>query len=200
MSSSLLEALGPLLEGGTTRQVSRQLGIDEAQAGTAIQAAVPLILGALQRQTSNPGGLDSLAGALDRDHDGSVLDDAGSFLGRGAAVAAGTKILGHVLGGRKERAAVSLGKSTGLDAAKAMQLLAMLAPLVMGALGRAKRQGPAGGGGLADILGGATRQMDQRSPGLGGALGRILDADGDGSPVDDLARMAGNLGTLFGKG
>ncbi|MCG6924038.1 MAG: DUF937 domain-containing protein, partial [Acidobacteria bacterium] len=72
MSSSLLEALGPLLEGGTTQQVSRQLGIDEAQAGTAIQAAVPLILGALQRQTSNPGGLDSLAGALDRDHDGSV--------------------------------------------------------------------------------------------------------------------------------
>lgn len=199
MSSTLLESLGPLLEGGATQQVSHQLGIDEAQAGTAIQAAVPLILGALQRQTANPGGLDSLAGALDRDHDGSVLDDAGAFLGRGAAVAAGTKILGHVLGGRKERAAVSLGKSTGLDAAQAMQLLAMLAPLVMGALGRAKRQGPAGGGGLADILGGATRQMDQRSPGLGGTLGRILDADGDGSPVDDLARMAGNLGALFGK-
>lgn len=200
MSSALLESLGPLLQDDTTRQVSRQLGIDESQAATAIQAAVPLLLGALQRQTSSSAGLDSLTGALDRDHDGSVLDDAGAFLGRGAAVAAGTKILGHVLGGRKERAAASLGRSTGLDAAKAMQLLAMIAPLVLGALGRARRQPPAAGaGGLADILGGATRQMDQTSPGLAGSLGRILDADGDGSPVDDLARMAGTLGTLFGK-
>ena len=94
--------------------------------------------------------------------------------------------------------AASLGRSTGLDTGKAMQLLAMLAPLVMGALGRAKRQAPSGGG-LADILGGATRQMDQTSPGLASSLGRMLDADGDGSPVDDLARMAGSLGSLFGK-
>ena len=93
----------------------------------------------------------------------------------------------------------SLGQSTGLDAAKAMQLLAMIAPLVMGALGRTRQQGPAGTGGLADILGGATRQMDQASPGLASSLGRMLDTDGDGSPVDDLARMAGTLGSLFGK-
>jgi len=198
MSSSLLEALGPLLEGGTTQQVSRQLGIDEAQAGTAIQAAVPLLLGALQRQTASPGGLQSLTGALDRDHDGSILDDIGGFLGGGGS-AAGGGILGHVLSSRQDNVAASLGKSTGLDAAKAMQLLAMIAPLVMGALSRSRRQVPAGGGGLADILGGATRQMDQASPGLASSLGRMLDADGDGSPVDDLARMAGTLGSLFGK-
>ncbi len=198
MASSLLEALGPLLEGGTTQQVSRQLGIDEAQAGTAIQAAVPLLLGALQRQTATPTGLDSLGGALDRDHDGSILDDIGGFLGGGGSSAGGS-ILGHVLGSRQDNVAASLGKSTGLDASQALRLLAMLAPLVMGAVGRAKRQAPTGGGGLADILGGATRQMDQTSPGLASSLGRMLDADGDGSPVDDLARMAGSLGSLFGK-
>jgi hypothetical protein len=197
MSSSLLETLGPLLGGDATRQVSRQLGVDEAQAGTAIQAAVPLLVGALQRQASNPASVDSLAGALDRDHDGSILDDIGGFLGSGGS-AAGGGILGHVLGSRQDNVAASLGRSTGLDTGKAMQLLAMLAPLVMGALGRAKRQAPSGGG-LADILGGATRQMDQTSPGLASSLGRMLDADGDGSPVDDLARMAGSLGSLFGK-
>jgi hypothetical protein len=69
----------------------------------------------------------------------------------------------------------------------------MLAPLVMGALGRAKRQGPAGSGGLADILGGATRQVDQQAPDLMGSLGRMLDADGDGSPIDDIANIAGSL-------
>ncbi len=192
MSASVIDALLPLLEGNNVQQVSRQLGIGEAEAGTAIKAAVPLLVGALQREASSPAGLDSLAGALDRDHDGSVLDDIGGFLGGGGSAAAGAGILGHVLGGRQTNVAASLGKSTGLDAGQVLQLLTMLAPLVMGALGRAKRQGPAGGG-LADILGGATRQMDQQAPDLMSSLGRMLDTDGDGSAIDDIASIAGSL-------
>ena len=193
MSASMMDALLPLLEGGNVQQVSRQLGIGEAQASTAIKAAVPLLMGALQRQTASSGGLDSLAGALDRDHDGSILDDIGGFLGGGVAGAAGAGILGHLLGSRQNNVAASLGKSTGLDAGSTLKLLAMLAPLVMGALGRAKRQGPTGSGGLADLLGGATRQVDQQAPDLMSSLGRMLDADGDGSAMDDIASIAGSL-------
>jgi hypothetical protein len=193
MSASMMDALLPLLEGNNVQQVSRQLGVGEAQASTAIKAAVPLLVGALQREASSPASLESLAGALDRDHDGSVLDDIGGFLGGGGAAGAGAGILGHVLGRRQNNVAASLGKSTGLDAGQVLQLLAMLAPLVMGALGRAKRQGPAGPGGLTDILGGATRQVDQQSPDLMSSLGRMLDADGDGSPIDDIANIAGSL-------
>jgi hypothetical protein len=190
-----MDALLPLLEGGNVQQVSRQLGVGEAQASTAIKAAVPLLVGALQRGASSPTGLDSLAGALDRDHDGSVLDDIGGFLGGGGggAAGAGAGILGHVLGSRQNNVAASLGKSTGLDTGQILQLLTMLAPLVMGALGRAKRQGPAGSGGLTDILGGATRQVDQQAPDLMSSLGRMLDTDGDGSPIDDIAKIAGSL-------
>jgi hypothetical protein len=193
MPASVMDSLLPLLEGGNVQQVSRQLGIGEAQAGTAIKAAVPLLVGALQREASSPAGLDSLAGALDRDHDGSILDDIGGFLGGGGSAAAGAGILGHVLGSRQNNVAASLGKSTGLDAGQILQLLTMLAPLVMGALGRAKRQGPTGSAGLADILGGATRQVDQQAPDLMGSLGRMLDTDGDGSAIDDIASIAGSL-------
>ena len=193
MSATVIDALLPLLEGSNVQQVSRQLGIGEDQAGTAIKAALPLLVGAMQRQAASPGGLDALAGALDRDHDGSVLDDIGSFLGGEGSAAAGAGILGHVLGGRQTNVATSLGKSTGLDAGQILQLLTMLAPLVMGALGRAKRQGPSGSGGLADILGGATRQMDQKAPDLMSSLGRVLDADGDGSPINDIAGIASRL-------
>ena len=193
MSASALDALLPLLEGGNVQQVSRQLGIGEDQASTVIKAAVPLLVGALQRQASSPTGLDSLAGALDRDHDGSILDDIGGFLGGGGSAAAGAGILGHALGGRQGDVAASLGKSTGLDAGSVLQLLTILAPLVMGALGKAKRQGPSGSGGLADILGGATRQVDQEAPDLMSSLGRMLDTDGDGSAIDDVAKIAGSL-------
>lgn len=195
MSASMIDTLLPLLDGGNVQQVSRQLGIGETQASTAIKAAVPLLMGALQRQTSSTGGLDSLAGALDRDHDGSILDDIGGFLGGGGGMAgaAGAGILGHLLGSRQNNVAASLGKSTGLDAGSTLKLLAMLAPLVMGALGKAKRQGPAGAGGLADLLGGATRQVDQQAPDLMSSLGKMLDADGDGSAIDDIASIAGSL-------
>jgi len=193
MSASVMDALMPLLQGSNVQQVSRQLGVGEDKASTAIKAALPLLVGAMQRQAASPAGLDSLAGALDRDHDGSVLDDIGGFLGSGGSAATGAGILGHVLGSRQSNVANSLGRSTGLDSGQILQLLAMLAPLVMGALGRAKRQAPATGGGLADILGGTTRQMDQQAPDLMSSLGRMLDADGDGSAVDDLASIAGSL-------
>ena len=196
MSGSMIDALLPLLEGGNVQKVASQLGIGEAQASTAIKAAAPLLVGALQREAASPAGLDALAGALDRDHDGSVLDDIGGFLGGGGSAAAGAGILGHLLGSRQNNVAASLGKSTGLDAGSTLKLLAMLAPLVMGALGKAKRQGPAGAGGLADLLGGATRQVDQQAPDLMSSLGKMLDADGDGSSIDDIAGIAGSL---FGK-
>lgn len=191
MSDNILDSLMPLLDGANVQQISRQLGVGEAQAGTAITAALPLLVGALQRETASPAGLDSLAGALDRDHDGSVLDDIGGFLGSGGSAAAGAGILGHLLGGRQGNVAASLGKSTGLQSGQILQLLTMLAPLVMGALGKAKRQGPSGAGGLADILGGATRQVDQQAPDLMSSLGRMLDTDGDGSAIDDVAKIAG---------
>ena len=191
MSDSVLDSLMPLLAGGNLQQIAGQLGVSQEQAGTAVTAAVPLLVGAMQRNASSPEGLSALAGALDRDHDGSILDDLGGFLGGGAAAGSGASILGHVLGGRQGNVASQLGRSTGMDSGQVMQLLAMLAPLVMGALGKAKRQTRADTGGLADILGGATRQVNQQAPDLMSSLSRMLDADGDGSAIDDLAGLAG---------
>ena len=199
MSDAVLDSLMPLLEGGNLQQIAGQLGISQEQAGTAVTAAVPLLEGAMQRNAATPTGLDSLAGALDRDHDGSILDDIGGFLGGGGSGGAGAGILGHVLGGRQGNVASSLGKSTGLDAGSVMQLLAMLAPLVLGMLGRNQRQQGLDIGGLTDLLGGERRAVEQKAPGAADLIGGLLDSDGDGSVTDDLAKLGGGLlGGLFG--
>jgi hypothetical protein len=65
----------------------------------------------------------------------------------------------------------------------------------MGALGRTQRQQGLDVGALAGLLGGASQQMQESSPALG-MLSQLLDADHDGSALDDVLRMAGNL---FGK-
>jgi hypothetical protein len=73
------EQLGPQ----TVSQISRQLGIDENQTRQAVPAALTALLGGLSHNASQPQGAQQLAGALSRDHDGSILDNLGGFLGGG---------------------------------------------------------------------------------------------------------------------
>ncbi len=199
MSGSILDLVTQALGSGGTRQISQQLGIDESQASSAIGGAIPVLMGALARNSSSGDGAGALAGALDRDHDGSILDDLGGFLGGGAAESAGGGILKHVLGGRQPQVEQGIGAASGLDAGKAGALLKMLAPIVMGALGKSKREQNLDAGGLGSILGQEQRRMERKQPGLGGMLGSLLDQDGDGSAMDDLAKIGGGLlGGLFG--
>src|SRR5690606_32678738 len=74
----LTEDLVSQLRGAPTSQLAQQLGISQEQASGAIGAALPLLLGALGRNASQPQGAESLFGALQKDHAGV---DLGSVLG-----------------------------------------------------------------------------------------------------------------------
>ncbi|HYQ84714.1 MAG TPA: DUF937 domain-containing protein, partial [Rubrobacter sp.] len=89
-----------------------------------------------------------------------------------------------------------LGRATGLDAGTMAKLLALLAPIVLGYLGRQQRQSNLDAGGLSDYLGGERQRIEQ-NPQANKGLGSLLDADGDGQILDDLMGMAG--GFLGGK-
>lgn len=205
--ASLMDLLEDSLDQRTVSQIGNQLGLDPQTAQGAISAAIPMIVAGLARNASTPSGANALNGALQRDHDGSLLDDLGGFLGGGGGGGQmagmggiGGAILGHVFGGRQSTMENTLGRSSGLDGATAARLLAMLAPIVMAALGRARAQNQLDGGGLTDLLGGERARMQQASPDGFGMLTSMLDSDGDGSIADDVAKMGGGLlGSLFGK-
>lgn len=197
--SSILDMLNQQLGSDAVQQISRQLGVDEQTANNAISAALPVLLGGLARNSTSPQGADALASALSRDHDGGILDDLTGFLGGNAGnLDAGASILGHIFGGRTDAMSNVLSRSTGMNLGSAANLLAILAPLVMGALGRMQRQRGLDGGGLANVLDGERTRLEQTAPGFGG-LARILDLDGDGSVIDDLPQLAGMLGRFFGR-
>lgn len=185
--------LGQVLGGGNLGAISQSIGADENTTSTAIQAALPLLVGALARNASSEDGASALAGALDRDHDGSVLDDiAGFVLGGGAQQSNGAGILGHIFGGNQPAVEQSVSQATGLDMGTVGKLLITLAPLVMGYLGRQKQQEGLDPASLAGALGGASQQMEQQSP-LMGMLTAVLDSNRDGSVVDDALRLAGQF-------
>jgi hypothetical protein len=188
---SLLDMLQQRLGGDAVNQISSRLGTDPANTRTAIAAALPMLVGALARNAQDPGKAGALANALGR-HDGSVLDDVAGYLGRGDT-GDGDGILGHVLGGKKETVQTGLGQAAGLDPAKAGTLLAMLAPLVMGALGKAQREKGLDTGGLAGMLGSEQQRAADAAPGVMGMLSSFLDRDHDGSVMDDIGGMLGKL-------
>ena len=191
---SLLEILQQRLGGQAVEQISRKLGSDPGTTGNAIDAALPLLLAAVARNASNGAQAKSLDTAVSQDHDGSVLDDVPGYLNR-AETGPGAGILRHVLGGNQPTVEHGLSQTTGLDAGKAGRLLIMLAPLVMGALGRAKQERGLDAGGLSNLLAGERENLNQSAPGVMGMLGRFLDRDGDGSVIDDVGGM---LGKTFG--
>lgn len=186
--------LNDTLGGNTVSQISQAIGADESSTSSAIQAALPMLLGGLANNSSSDQGASSLMGAIDRDHDGSVLDDIGGLIAGqvGGRAGNGAGILGHIFGGSQAPVEQAVSQSSGLDMSKVGPLLAILAPIVMGAIGRSRQQGNVGTSDLGGLLGGAAQQMGGGSD-LMGMLGGLLDRDGDGSAVDDVMGMLGGM-------
>jgi hypothetical protein len=186
-----LDNLQQMLGGGAVQQISQKVGADEGQTAGVIQAALPLLLGAMARNASSPEGAQSLAGALDRDHDGSILDNVMGFFGSGDT-SQGAGILGHVFGQKQETVQNELGNRFGLSSGQVGQILMMLAPVVLGMLGRTKQQQGLDAGGLSGML--AEQSVNaQQASGMMGMLNNLLDRDGDGTAMDDIAGMVGGM-------
>ena len=191
--NSLFDLVNEQLDDRTLSQLSQQLGSDPGTTRQAVPAALTALLGGLSHNASQPEGAQQLAGALERDHDGSILDDLMGSLGNPGVTQQGAGILGHIFGGRRPAVETQVSRTTGLNQAQVARLLMLLAPIVLGALGRAKRQRGLDSGGLSDILGNERRTIEQANPQNRGLLNVLLDRDGDGQIVDDLTSLAGDF-------
>jgi hypothetical protein len=180
------------LSGAASRQIAARLGVSESTANSAVQIAVPLILEALARNASRPEGAQELHQAVASDHDGSILNNVDGFLGN-PQEGNGAGILGHVLGDQRAPVENNLAQATGMDASSAGSLMEIVAPLVMGAVGRTQRQNGLDSSGLAEYLGQQQQEQAAAAPGLMGTLSAMLDSNKDGSVTDDLSRIASSF-------
>lgn len=187
--SGILDGIMEQLGAQGVSQIAKTLGADDSAIGSAVSAALPAILAGLANNSRRPEGAASLSTALD-DHSPSIFDHLGDLLGSGGGD--GAKILGHVLGARQPQVEQNVAQQAGIDTGMVMKLLPMLAPLVMGYLSREKQSKQLDPGGLSQVLQQERQVVEQSKPGLGG-LASILDADGDGSIIDDvLGKLTGN--------
>ncbi len=212
--SGILELLNSPMGKQIISGVSSQTGQSAGKTGDLLSMAMPVLMGAMQRNASTPEGASGLLGALSSGkHSGGILDNLGGLFEGGVdqnVTNDGAGILGHILGNKQPAVENALSQKAGMDAGSVGEILKVAAPILMGVLGKqASQNNVSDANGLASMLGGlsgAAQGSKQQS-----LIESFLDADGDGSILDDVAGMllsgggkkkgglGGLLGGLFGK-
>lgn len=192
-----------LITGNAGNQVATQaenkFGISKNQIIALLAVASPLVISYLRKKSQeDPNEAEALNNALDKDHDGSILDNPSQVEARQQE---GGSILDHIFGGQKATVENQLSQNTGISMDKIGPILAMLAPVIMGYIGKQKQSnGVTSGGGLGDMLGGilggaqSQAQAEPSNP-LNDILGSVLggsQANNSGNPLNDI------LGSVLG--
>ena len=188
----ILSILNTLQDNQAVNQLTRSVGGNSDQVRKAVELGLPMLMQAMNNNAKTPQGAASLAKALDQ-HKEDPVDDVLGFL-KGVDVNDGKKILGHVFQQKNTSVQRNLAAQTGMSGNQVENLLAQLAPVVLGALGKEKSQKGVDANGLtsmipmiAGMLGSGSNQD------LMGMATKLLDADGDGDIMDDVSKMLGGF-------
>jgi len=210
--SGILDLLSSPIGQQIISGVSSQTGQSVDKTSGLLSMAMPVLMGAMQRNASTPDGAAGLLGALSGNHGGGILDNLSGLFDGGvddSVTNDGAGILSHILGDKQTSVESALSQKSGMDSGSVNNILKVAAPILMGVLGKqASQNNVTDSNGLSNMLGGM----------LGGGSGSkqqsliesFLDADGDGSILDDVVGAfsggsggggaIGNLlGGLFGK-
>lgn len=179
-----MDLLNLLLDSGNSqalKQLASSFGISESDATNALSGMVPALSGGLRNNLSSAGSQAGLLKALAGGNHQRYVDQP-ETLSNASTVTDGNAILGHLLGSKdvSRRVASDVAAQTGLDNGMLKKMLPVVAAMVMGSMGK---QSNASGFANAASSGGD-------NSGMLGMLSGLLDADKDGSIIDDVANMA----------
>jgi hypothetical protein len=196
--AELTDQLNQLLE-GRAGEIGTRIGADPDETRSAIHAAVPALLAAFGQEAERGGGIKE---AIRQDHDGAIIDQLSEYLNGNAQLGPrttnGAGILDHVLGDKQQPMAQALSAKSGLDMGTIMRLLPLLAPILMGMLGKKSSPSGSDGGGfglddLGSILGREKADARSSNPDIGDLLDSISGGGTGGS-----GKRGGGLGDLLG--
>ena len=203
--------MGKQIIGGISNETKQP----QDKTASVLSMGLPILMGAMKKNAKSEAGASGLMSALSNSkHDGSLLDNLGGFFGGGVnedAKIDGLGILGHALGGSQDNVVGALSKKTGMDSNSVMQILQVAAPILLGYLGKQKRENNVDSqSGITSLLGnmmaGNSQEEQDKEQSL---IESLLDGDNDGSIIDDVAGMVlggskkrglgDMLGGFFGK-
>ena len=189
-----LEALLRLLQGQDLGNLASQVGGNEGEVKNGVMAALPAMLAALGKNAGTEKGAEELNNALEKKHDGSILDNLSGYLSN-PDLKDGAGILNHLFGNQTSNVANAVSQSSGLDSNGSMKMLQMLAPVLMGILGQQKKQNNLDAKGLGNLTSMLASNFGSEAgaSGIMEAVTNLLDANKDGNVMDDIMGMVGKF-------
>ena len=189
-----LEALLGLLQGQDIGNLASQVGGNEGEAKNGVMAALPAMLAALGKNAGTEKGAEELNNALEKKHDGSILDNLSGYLSN-PDLKDGAGILNHLFGNQTSNVANAVSQSSGLDTNGSMKMLQMLAPILMGMLGQQKKQNNLDAKGLGNLTSMLASNFGSEAgaSGIMDVVTNLLDANKDGNVMDDIMGMVGKF-------
>ena len=189
-----LEALLGLLQGQDIGNLASQVGGNEGEAKKGVMAALPAMLAAMGKNAGTEKGAEELNNALEKKHDGSILDNLSGYLSN-PDLKDGAGILNHLFGNQTSNVANAVSKSSGLDTNGSMKMLQMLAPILMGMLGQQKKENNLDAKGLGNLTSMLASNFGSEAgtSGIMETVTNLLDANKDGNVVDDIMGMVGKF-------
>jgi len=196
---SIMKLLQQAQGGKGLGQLASQLGLDASKADELTAMLAPAI-GSAAKKRAESGGLQDILGALKGEGQASMFDDA-SAAASSAGQSQGAAFLKSLLGGSKETSGLAqeAAKRAKVDPGIVEQFLPALAAMAQGGLQKqmpdssieGMMSGLLGGqkdsGGLAGMIGGLMGGQKSNGGGMDlSMLNNLLDADGDGSALDDV--------------
>jgi hypothetical protein len=198
MSANLVSVVMQFLTPDMIAKIASALGLEGTVAQKAIGGAVPALLASLADVASTPEGARQLTNTLAQQQSGS-LENLKGLIGSSSPnnlVETGSSMLSGLFGrGALDTMAQSIGKFAGLGGDSSKSLLAMLGPVVLGALGQQQRGG-LDARGLVSLLGSQKDQIAAAIPsGLADQLSNAGLIDRTAGTVRDSAAAASAAGS-----
>lgn len=181
------------LAGAASEKLGNRNGLDGSKTNSAVDSALTAILSGLQQEASNKKGARKLDTAVEKDHDGSILDDLAGAVGSDSTKLDGAKILEHIFGSKSGKVTDEVAKDSGVSSSAAGDILTTLAPIVLGQLGKSKKSEGFDAGGLINIL------LGQKSGQGDGGLGDIVSGMASKKNAGLMALLLGIFKMFFSK-
>ncbi|PWK29394.1 OmpA family protein [Arcicella aurantiaca] len=159
---NLFGELKELLLGDVANKASNLLGEKEDKVKTAIEGLIPTFVGGLMKRASNEAGATTLMNVVKKgNHDGSIIEQIGNLVNNkdnfAQVVEKGNGLVSMLLPDKKSSIATMISQFAGVRNSSATSLLSIVAPIVVGKLGKMVATQNLDKAGLANTL------LDQRS-------------------------------------
>lgn len=176
MSFDLVEMTKSAVGGQVSGKIGGLIGLDEEATGSAVNAAIPVLIGGMIKKTSTSHGASEMFGMLDK-FDGGMLDNLGGIFDGGQKQSGmmdmGQKVLALIFGDKLNSILEAIAKLTNRKPGTVSTLLGVLCPVVMSVLGKQKKA-------AGWDIGNFTSTMAEQKSNLSGIDPALIDGIGIG--------------------